>query len=759
MLPLVMHSQTFNNPVEFTKKVKMDDTVFIKKGANAGYVWTCMNSATGLGFWQPASGGGDNWTDSSGAIFNTIQNQNVGIGKVSPAWPLDVNGDINTSNQYRINGSWGLIGDGTAYTELLAPNGSDGLVFYDNGFYLGSWDNKSLIEGLISDSSMRYHDYTGTEVMSLKDGNMGIGTATPVHKLQIGEHTGIDEWSTVIGNDISNAEYQAGVDGGAYLRLKTGTEANGKVWTSDDNGWGRWETPTVTPVTKLTPSRIVWTKSDSTLTVNDSLRYDGRTFEQHTQGTYLYSDTIFKLMNYPAITGSILSGSEKMFNVVNYDPSQNSVTLDLLGKSFKSDVMVNLNNGDILSDNIISDSSNTHYYNWKGITHDSIVYQNGVWMQPEFTTELSIHNRLRSWDLARFAGHYNYFNNRPSFELHLDDSTQSGVGNAIHYENQEVQPDSNVWHNGTPRYFWKTTNSKRYSVIGADSASIYSSSPVQGTIAHCGNCATPKLVKYINSAWSDFGGSVGATGPTGATGSAGSVGATGPTGSAGSNGSTGPTGGTGPTGSAGSNGSTGPTGSVGATGPTGTAGTNGTNGSNGGTGPTGPTGSAGSVGATGPTGADNNITTLVNRYINSTNSSTSERAVYSVLIPGGTIGSNDQFRAWVHITFASASSCVTKFYFNTTDTLSGATQWATVAANQGNHILQRSMFMTGSSTGGATIVPGTSSLSNDDNTTTGAWTAFSGLNFANDLYFIAATSGGGTTSTCRWVRLQKFTYK
>lgn len=257
-------------------------------------------------------------------------------------------------------------------------------------------------------------------------------------------------------------------------------------------------------------------------------------------------------------------------------------------------------------------------------------------------------------------------------------------------------------------------------------------------------------------------GSAGPTGPTGVTGAVGSngtngtAGATGLTGADGVDGIDGATGPTGPTGPAGSNGTNGSAGVTGPTGPTGTAGTNGSNGS---AGATGPTGSAGSVGATGPTGADNNITTLVNRYINSTNSSTSERAVYSVLIPGGTIGSTDQLRAWVHTTFASATTCVTKFYFNTTDTISGATQWATVAVNQGNHILQRSIYMTGSSTGGATILPAATSGMNDETTTNANWTTYAGVNFANNLYFIVTTSGGSSTSGCRWVRLLKYSYK
>ena len=56
MLNLVGYGQTFNNPVQFTKTVKFDTSVYFKRGAQTGYIWQCVNTSTGLGNWVDPSG-------------------------------------------------------------------------------------------------------------------------------------------------------------------------------------------------------------------------------------------------------------------------------------------------------------------------------------------------------------------------------------------------------------------------------------------------------------------------------------------------------------------------------------------------------------------------------------------------------------------------------------------------------------------------------------------------------------------------------
>ena len=189
-----------------------------------------------------SSGGIDSfWALSFGNIHNTNPN-NVGIGLDSASFKLDVNGEVNVSNQYRINKGWGLQGDGTSYTELYGANGSDGIVLYDSGFYVGSWGNRSLIEGVASDGSMRYSDFSGDEILTLINNKCGIGNSSPIYPFQVGSYVGVNGSELRIGDLSGNTNFIAGDDGGAYLRLATGQEGIGKVWTSDANGYGSWQT-------------------------------------------------------------------------------------------------------------------------------------------------------------------------------------------------------------------------------------------------------------------------------------------------------------------------------------------------------------------------------------------------------------------------------------------------------------------------------------------------------------------------------------
>jgi Head domain of trimeric autotransporter adhesin len=135
-------------------------------------------------------GNGDGFGDSIAATHNALtilKNGNTGIGTTTPAFPLDVNGITNAS-EYKLHGAYGLQSDGLSYTEFLTPNGGDGMYWYNTGFGLTNWYNHFLISASsdgVSDSSLNFHDYTGKKLMTLKNGNVGIGTTSPTHKLTI----------------------------------------------------------------------------------------------------------------------------------------------------------------------------------------------------------------------------------------------------------------------------------------------------------------------------------------------------------------------------------------------------------------------------------------------------------------------------------------------------------------------------------------------------------------------------------------------
>lgn len=157
-----------------------------------------------------------------------------------------------------------------------------------------------------------------------------------------------------------------------------------------------------------------------------------------------------------------------------------------------------------------------------------------------------------------------------------------------------------------------------------------------------------------------FTGGTGVTGYTGATGPIGTgptgLGDTGPTGPTGPVATDGVTGDTGYTGYTGVTGYTGPTG-LGATGPIGVTGSTGSNGSNGSTGSTGPTG-LGATGPAGPTGSGGLLgSTGATGSIGPTGTP-GGTSVASVIVAGGTGGSNSLAYSYDANTWTAVTSSV-----------------------------------------------------------------------------------------------------
>jgi lysophospholipase L1-like esterase len=125
-------------------------------------------------------GGGSQWTNNGNDIYNN-NSGNVGIGTTEPSRKLEVQGAIGASS-YWLNSTNVIQGD-NSYTEILPNNISDGLVWFNDGFYLAGWNGQTLING--TSSGMQYYDYSGQYVMTLKNSSLGIGTDNPYAKLHV----------------------------------------------------------------------------------------------------------------------------------------------------------------------------------------------------------------------------------------------------------------------------------------------------------------------------------------------------------------------------------------------------------------------------------------------------------------------------------------------------------------------------------------------------------------------------------------------
>ena len=153
-------------------------------------------------------------TDNFGLGFLTngsnrlhIQNDgNVGIGTTSPGSKLEVNGDVQANNAYRLFDTNGAINTQN-WTLRAAPSGFG----VDGNFEI-------FEEGLGS-----------RLVIADSTGNVGIGSATPTAKLE------------VIGQ----------------IRMFDGTQGDGRVLTSNASGYATWQDP-----------GSLWTESGSNVYYN-----------------------------------------------------------------------------------------------------------------------------------------------------------------------------------------------------------------------------------------------------------------------------------------------------------------------------------------------------------------------------------------------------------------------------------------------------------------------------------------------------------
>ncbi|MEE9554969.1 MAG: hypothetical protein V3W18_11785 [candidate division Zixibacteria bacterium] len=147
-------------------------------GASNGYVLT--SDASGVGTWQAAAGGGIGGSGTANYVpkftaSTTLGNSmiyddgsNVGIGTIAPNHTLEV-------------------GDGFG-TRFIAINGQSGGM---SGYKLLAAGTQKWFMGMPGISQLYFRNETNNDIMVLRqDGNVGIGTTTPNHTLEVGDGFG-----------------------------------------------------------------------------------------------------------------------------------------------------------------------------------------------------------------------------------------------------------------------------------------------------------------------------------------------------------------------------------------------------------------------------------------------------------------------------------------------------------------------------------------------------------------------------------------
>jgi hypothetical protein len=150
---------------------------------------------------QDSTGGSDSLTP-----YLTIDNGNVGIGKTSPGYKLDVNGTVNTGALTATSGTFSgnltVIGnqeirhpttDSRGYVELRfnnnGPNQGSGAGLLLASDEVASFNPIAIIDTWksgVSGAPPLVFKTQGTERMRLTDsGNFGIGTTSPSYKLDV----------------------------------------------------------------------------------------------------------------------------------------------------------------------------------------------------------------------------------------------------------------------------------------------------------------------------------------------------------------------------------------------------------------------------------------------------------------------------------------------------------------------------------------------------------------------------------------------
>jgi len=207
----------------------------------------------------------------------------VGIGKNSPTFPLDVNGDMNTSGKLYFDGGTKYIGfqDGSyvlpaadlnikGYKAITVNNFNTYAPTLTGAGASGAW-GISVDDSTYSTGSRANTFTIGTAAYHVANGNLGIGISTPQAKLHVNNHSanailGVSNTSTAIrgvSNSSSGGEFYSNTGVGLKVFSNTGIVAefsnnSQTVFTIDNKGLLRSPQQTKTSTSTGVAGNISW---------------------------------------------------------------------------------------------------------------------------------------------------------------------------------------------------------------------------------------------------------------------------------------------------------------------------------------------------------------------------------------------------------------------------------------------------------------------------------------------------------------------
>jgi len=151
--------------------------------------------------------------------FHLISQSNVGIGTATPAYKLDVNGDVRVGGDDLYSTStFRIHSGGTGIIDLRPASSVWGVVVRQSGNT--AYGN---IETTATGFGLSYQSSTGSHIHIVQGGNVGIGTTIAPHKLTVNlGHLNFDHnYGIVLDNDPS-AVYK-------FIPYETGLKAFGGI--------------------------------------------------------------------------------------------------------------------------------------------------------------------------------------------------------------------------------------------------------------------------------------------------------------------------------------------------------------------------------------------------------------------------------------------------------------------------------------------------------------------------------------------------
>jgi hypothetical protein len=182
--------------------------------------------------------------DNDTSPFVVTSTGSVGIGKTTPIYPLDVNGDIKTSSKLRFssdnrylsyeNSSYVLpnanlyINNSLAITVSNFNNYAPTLT--GTGAY-GFWENVSVNTSIYSEGSFTNTFTIGTSAYHVANGNLGIGIPTPQVKLHV-----VNDLTAIEG--VSDTQYGISGVSNTSVAVRAYSNTGSGIYTISEEGYG-----------------------------------------------------------------------------------------------------------------------------------------------------------------------------------------------------------------------------------------------------------------------------------------------------------------------------------------------------------------------------------------------------------------------------------------------------------------------------------------------------------------------------------------